>query len=365
MGKSPASDLEKAREEASRWLGRLGRGLRDDEGIRLREWLEQPLNRTTLADSARLWHQPEVLAVLGELVPLPRELVPGKRKAPKSGTLAMSLMAVAAAGVVFAAGLALGGKPMWAYLFDRSHTWLPPVGGKSYVTGIGEARIVSLPDNSTAQLNTRTRMIVSYGARSRDVTLRYGEADFHVVRDDRRPFSLLAGKHQLEVEGTRFDVRVLSADTVLLTVLEGSVKVLYSPVESWDTPAVARLHDSYTSDDTTVGAMETALLEPGFLFARKINASDADARLAWQHGMIALRGARLQDALAEVDRYTDTQFVLADDRLGDIRIGGDFRTGDVIGLLQSLKKDFRIDSRRDPQGRIVLSSLAGLPPVAR
>src|SRR6185312_12124929 len=218
---------------------------------------------------------------------------------------------------------------------------------------------------STAQLNTRTRMIVSYGARSRDVTLRYGEADFHVARDDHRSFSLLAGKHHLEVQGARFDVRVLSADTVLLTVIAGTVKVLYSPVESWDTPAVARLHDSYTSDDTTVGAMETALLEPGFLFARKIDASDTDARLAWQHGMIVLRGARLQDALAEVDRYTDTQFVLADNSMRDIRIGGEFRTGDVGGLLQSLKKDFRIDSRRDSQGRVVLTSLTGLPPAAR
>jgi transmembrane sensor len=365
MGRSSASDVEKAREEASRWLGRLGRGLRDDEGARLREWLEQPLNRTTIAESARLWHQPEVIAVLGELVPLSQDFAPGRRKAPKSGALTMSLMAVAAAGVVFAAALALGGKTMWAYLFHRSQVWLPSVGGKSYVTAIGEARTVSLPDNSTVQLNTRTRMFVNYGATSRDVTLGYGEADFHVMRDDRRPFSLLAGKHHLEVEGTRFDVRVLSADTVLLTVTEGTVKVLYSSVESWDTPAVARLHDNYTFDDTTVGATETALLEPGFLFARKIDASDADARLAWRHGMIMLRGARLQDALAEVDRYTDTQFVLADDRMRDIRIGGDFRTGDVSGLLQSLKKDFRIDSRRDLQGRVVLSSLAGLPPAVR
>ena len=50
MGKSSASDVEKAREEASHWLGRLGRGLRDDEGALLRKWLEQPLNRKTIAD---------------------------------------------------------------------------------------------------------------------------------------------------------------------------------------------------------------------------------------------------------------------------------------------------------------------------
>ncbi len=286
MARSSVSDLEKAREEASRWLGRLGRGLRDDEGARLREWLKHPLNRTTIAESARLWHPPEVLAVLGELVPLSQDLAPGKRKAPRSGTLTMSLMALAAAGVVLAAAFALGGKPMWEYVFNRSQVWLPTLGGKTYVTAAGEKRTVSLPDNSTVQLNTHTRMFVNYGANSRDVNLMYGEAAFHVRADDRRPFSLLAGRHRLQVEGTGLDVRVLSADTVLLTVTEGNVKVFYSsPAESPDTPALARLHDNYTYDDTTVSAMETALLEPGFLFARKIAASDADAQLAWQHGM--------------------------------------------------------------------------------
>lgn len=362
---SAASDVEKAREEASRWLGRLGRGLRDDEGTRLREWLQQPLNRKTIAESARLWHEPEVIAVLRELVPVAPDFTPGRRPAPRSGILTLSLLAVAAAAVVIAAALALGGKPMWAYLFNRSQLWLPAVGGKSYVTAIGEERTISLPDNSTAQLNTHTRMFVNYGATSRDVNLLFGEADFHVRADDRRPFSVLAGGHRLEVQGTSFDVRVLSAETVLLMVTEGSVKVDYSAAASRDTPALARLHDNYTFDDTTVSATETALLEPGFLFARKIAASDADARLAWQHGMIILRGARLQDALREVDRYTDTQFVLADERLRDMRIGGDFRTGDVEGLLQSLKRDFRIDSRRDTQGRVVLTSLTGLPPAAR
>jgi len=365
MSKPSASDLEKARDEASRWLGRLGRGLRDDEGVRLREWLQQPLNRKTIAESARLWHEPEVIAVLGELIPLSQDLLAGRPKAPKSGPLTIALMAVAASCTVFAAALALGGKPMWTYLFHRSQIVLPTVGGQTYVTAIGEQRAVSLPDSSTATLNTRTLMTVMYGPRSRDVNLRYGEADFHVAHDPQRPFSVLAGGHRFEVQGTSFDVRVLTSDTVLLTVTEGNVKVLYTSPQSPDTPAWARLHDNYTFDDTTVGEMQTALLEPGYLFARKIATTDADASLAWEHGMIVFRDTPLRDVLSEMDRYTHTQFVLADDRLRDLRIGGDFRTGDVNALLQSLKKDFSVDSRRDSQGRVVLSSLAALPLPAR
>src|SRR5215469_10546514 len=134
MSKPSASDIEKAREEASRWLGRLGRGLRDDEGVRLREWLQSPLNRNTIAESARLWHEPEVIAVLGELIPLSQNLLSGRPKAPKTGPLTIALMAVAASCMVFAAALVLGGKPIWSYLFHRSQIALPTVGGQTYVT---------------------------------------------------------------------------------------------------------------------------------------------------------------------------------------------------------------------------------------
>src|SRR5215472_12844461 len=116
MSKPSASDLEKAREEASRWLGRLGRGLRDDEGTRLREWLRQPLNRKTIAESARLWHEPEVIAVLGELIPLGPDLLSEGRKPPTNGILTVSLLAVAATSTVAIAALLLGGQPLWAYL---------------------------------------------------------------------------------------------------------------------------------------------------------------------------------------------------------------------------------------------------------
>ena len=69
----------------------------------------------------------------------------------------------------------------------------------------------------------------------------------------------------------------------------------------------------------------------------------------------------MADALAELDRYTTTQFVLGDERLRDVRIGGYFRTGDVEGLLRSLRRDFLIDSRRDAQGRVVLTALPRPP----
>ena len=84
------------------------------------------------------------------------------------------------------------------------------------------------------------------------------------------------------------------------------------------------------------------------------------ARLAWQRGLIIFEDEALQDALNEIDRYTTTKFVLADEKVRRVRIDGSFRTGDVEGLLSSLKNKFRVDWKRDAQGRVVLSSRTAL-----
>jgi transmembrane sensor len=152
-------------------------------------------------------------------------------------------------------------------------------------------------------------------------------------------------------------VRVLSPEDVELTVTEGNVKVIYTPTSLPETPGEARLRANMTFDDTMVGALETALVEPSMQFVRKLAASDVDTLLAWQQGMIFFKDEPLAQAIAEVTRYTNAQFLLADQKLGTTLINGRFRTGDVEGLLRVLRQEFLIDSRRDVQGRIVLTAL--------
>ncbi len=60
---------EKAREEAAMWLARLSRGLRAEEALPLRDWLKDRVNRNIILDMARLWHGPDIIALLSELIP--------------------------------------------------------------------------------------------------------------------------------------------------------------------------------------------------------------------------------------------------------------------------------------------------------
>ena len=354
---------DKVREEASMWLARLDRGLRPDEAAGLREWLKKADHRRCILDMARLWHGADIVAVLAKLFPAGRE--PEDRRDAWREYAGLFLQLAGIVGLIVIA--ATGQEPIshfrsaWESGQGKCNAPLEtPVGRGMYSTAVGEKRDLALPDNTTITLNTHTCMAVAYSPGVREVFLPFGEATFHVAHDPKRPFFVRAGQRRFQALGTNFNVRVLTPDDVELTVTEGHVKVIYTPTSVPETPAEARLRDNMTLDDTTVGALETALVEPGMQFVRKIDTSDVESLLAWQQGMIFFRSKPLEAALAEIDRYTNTVFVLADKRLEDVRIGGRFRTGDVEGLLNTLRREFLIDSHRDTQGRIVLTALPRL-----
>jgi transmembrane sensor len=110
-----------------------------------------------------------------------------------------------------------------------------------------------------------------------------------------------------------------------------------------------------TYGEQTISAFEEALVDPGFQSVSPIDADEIQQRLAWQKGMIILHDEALEDALAEIQRYTSTKFVLADQKLGALRVSGSFRTGNINAVRVVLRQNFLVASRRDTRGRIVLS----------
>jgi transmembrane sensor len=345
-------DQRKAREEASLWLARLDRGLSGDERAELREWLKEPVDHKAFLEMGKLWRGLDTISVLAEIFPLsPESLNPKPRRSfPAIALTAIAAVCIAAVGTLFLAGYA-----PWA-LFDGTRAPPPAVYSETHQTAVGETRVAKLADGSTVTLNTSTRLVVFYGPRLRDVYLSFGEANFDVAHEPARPFNVHAGKRVLQAVGTMFNVRVLSPDNVELTVTEGKVKVLYSPPPRMPGKSPARLREEVLQAEATVNALETALVEPGLQSVRRLEEGEVEARLAWQRGMLIFQGEPLGEVLEEVDRYTNTRFVLADEKLRDVRVGGYFRAGDVEGLLVALRENFLIDSRRDAQGRVVLTA---------
>ncbi len=79
--------------------------------------------------------------------------------------------------------------------------------------------------------------------------------------------------------------------------------------------------------------------------------------MSWRQGNLIFRGESLEDAVAEIGRYTTVEFVILDDDLRKVRIAGLFKAGDVDGLLATLRENFNISYQHTGDGKIVLTSL--------
>jgi len=344
-------DPRKAREDASLWLARLDRGLTDDERSGLRDWLRDAVNNRAFLEMGKLWRGLDIISVLSELFPLNPEVL---NPQPRRSFPSVALAAITAACISALGTLMLAGDAPWS-MFDPRRPPPRPVYSETWRTTVGEKRVATLADGTIVTLNTGSRIVVFYAPLARDIYLSYGEVTFEVGHDTARPFNVHAGKRVMQASGSIFNVRVFPDDNVELTVTSGQVKVLYEPQRPLNTPE--RLRDDFMHVDTTVTAQEMALVEPTIQTVRKLEANELDSRLAWQRGELIFQGEPLERVLAEVGRYTDTQFVIADDKLHDIRVGGYFKIGDIDGLLASLRKNFLIESARDEEGRVLLTAL--------
>jgi transmembrane sensor len=206
--------------------------------------------------------------------------------------------------------------------------WLNP----TYSTGVGEQRLLRLPDGSRLTLNSDSSVVVSYRWRERRLRLERGEAYFEVEKDASRPFRVRADDKQVEALGTTFDVR-RDPGALAVTLVEGKVAV--------------------TDLERVTSA---ATLAPG----QRLRVSDGqstpridkpriEAVTAWRRGEVMLDATPLAEAVAEMNRYDKRRLVIEDPSIGTIRISGVYRIGDteLFASMVARLYGFRVEHRRD------------------
>ena len=100
---------------------------------------------------------------------------------------------------------------------------------------------------------------------------------------------------------------------------------------------------------------ETIILgSPGEEIA-KISPEEIAVKLSWREGNLIFRGESLAEAVDEIGRYTSVEFVILDENLKKLRISGLFKSGDVEGLLVTLRKNFNISHTRQGKETVILS----------
>lgn len=104
-----------------------------------------------------------------------------------------------------------------------------------------EALILS--DNSKVILNEKSILSYqkSFSSDKREIWL-YGEAQFNVAKEQKRPFIVYAGPFEISVLGTMFNVQAYSEKVAKVTVIEGSVKVNTRTDEVTITPGYSAVY---------------------------------------------------------------------------------------------------------------------------
>jgi len=207
-----------------------------------------------------------------------------------------------------------------------------------YRTAAGERRSVTLPDGSTAELNSRSRIEVRYDGARRLVLLQEGEALFAVAKDAARPFVVDAGLGSARVTGTRFDVS-RDTDQLRIVVESGSVEVAGSA----DKTAVSVRAGSSVRIDASG-------------HAGQVQDYPVAAALAWRQGQIVFADTDLASAVREVSRYRLQPIILAPRQgLETLRLTSVFQTADTDAFLTALPHILPVAVRRlsDGQAEIV------------
>jgi len=343
------------REEGGLWIARLDRGLTQIERRELQAWVALDVARKeTLFQMASVWDSMDSLSRLAALFP------EHKAEFIKSGVRVSTLFAVAASiclcmVMCFASLLVVAPSSLPDGLLASLgiHSFEKGV----YETGVGEHSTVRLVDGSELVLNTNTTIRVRYHEDARLLYLDRGEIHIEVAHDSSRPLSVIVGDKVVQAIGTAFNVERMGAKRIELIVTDGKVLVVDAAdsvsVDDFRPPA---LFDK-VGESVAVSKGEKVVFGAGDATVDAIDTTDIEASLSWRQGNLVFRGETLEEALAEISRYTDVEFFITDESIKKLRIAGMFKAGDVEGLLATLKQNFEIGSDRLGRNAVNLRSI--------
>ena len=172
-----------------------------------------------------------------------------------------------------------------------------------YKTAHGNRDTVTLADGSRLELNGDTEIKTHLSFWQRSVELIRGEVFFSVVHETDRPFVVTAGNGRIVDLGTEFEVYKQSKQ-VIVAVEEGSVRV-----------------DSNKTQELIAGQMLSYNSNGNFVTKASDN---IETLTAWRNGLLIFNNRNLDEVLAELNRYNQTQVHLANQALGTLKVSGRF-----------------------------------------
>lgn len=218
--------------------------------------------------------------------------------------------------------------------------------GGAFRTAVGERSNITLSDGSSVVLNTNSRVEIRFTPEQRNVRLLAGQAWFQVAKNPSRPFVVEAGNRRVTALGTAFDVRLDSHDSVQVTLAEGKVSV--EPILS----PLARLISAPPMPELLVAGEALIASDDAPVEKRK---ADVAKVVSWRQGQVVFDNDTLEEAIAEINRYSATRIELADPALGQLRVSGVFKAGHSESFVETVTGHYPLQIASRDESRILLT----------
>ena len=213
---------------------------------------------------------------------------------------------------------------LWQFLY--------PAGTIEYST-VDSRDTVTLPDGSYVELNHHSRIRLSrdFSGAYREVELQ-GEAYFEVKNDPGHPFRVSTASSQLEVLGTRFNVRARQAETQVV-VTEGRV-ALKTKFANADAPEV-QVHSGEMS--RVIAGQPPAPPRP----------VETDRLLGWREGKIVFYQTDLPEIASELSQIFATGIRLEVPGADTLSVTGTFERQSLPNIIHSICLTLSLEYREE------------------
>ncbi len=383
---TPIIDRRSIENEAAEWIVKLDSEtpLSDPDRQALTEWLSRsPVHRQELNDLNAFWSNNILTELLVPSGKHRRQSKPGLFS--YSSSLARQLWGFnpfIAAATLCVLGIAI------ALTILALPEPLEKTNG-IYVTALGQQKTVSLADGSVVQLNTNSQIEVAYGKQYRNIRLLQGEVHFEVSKKPELPFRVYAGTGRVQAVGTAFTV-YLRDKAVNVLVTEGRVALASlgrpdmvnresSPIDGNkpSTPETMASNnvgggtviDAYTnSRPRNIGVLNAnqsitlSMIDNSYGVQKEmqeaveiIKPDELARRQSWRDGMLVFSGETLEQAVAEISRYTTISIEIVGQEVQEIPIGGRFKVGEIDDMFNALESNFGLQVDRLGYNRVRLS----------
>ena len=364
---SELPDPAQIKTEAGEWIIKLDgdNELNPAEHQAFKAWMARsPAHREAVKSMAQFWGKMNVLTELA--MPRQKPATPTENAGRKTTPRRPLVIGFGSYATAFS---------LFALVTLLSVQWLTPSNSNGlYATAVGQQTTITLSDGSELQLNTNSQVKVDYSDQHRNIQLLQGEAHFTVAKDKQRPFSVAAGHGVVQAIGTAFAV-YLNRDDIEVVITEGTVGLQSRPITPTDPATNTAPNNPHDLGQLSAGqgaviksaAIQNALIAqantgnpptlPAQATITTLSPQEIERRLSWRKGFVIFKGAPLAQVVEEVGRYSQITIELAGPDIGAIKIGGQFRVGEVDAMLESLEQNFGLTVKHVSYNHVQLSQL--------